>query len=54
MKIQFVEISRHNLESSQTSGFRMDFLNLREGGMDNYQVFLHSSLQCTVTEPQKL
>jgi hypothetical protein len=28
----FVEVSRHNLESSQTWGFCMDFLNHREGG----------------------
>jgi hypothetical protein len=27
----------------------MDFLNLREGGMVFYQVFLLSPLQCTIT-----
>ncbi len=29
----FTEVSRHNLESSQTWGFWMDFLNHRKGGM---------------------
>ncbi len=46
----FVEVSGHNLESSQTWGFCMDFLNNREGDMGFYQVFLLSPLQCTVTE----
>jgi hypothetical protein len=45
----FVEISRHNLESSQAWGFCMDFLNHREGGTVFYQVFLLSPLQRTVT-----
>ncbi len=45
----FVEVSRHNLESSQTWGFCMNFLNHREG-MVFYQVFLLSPLQCTATE----
>ncbi len=35
-----VEVSEHNLESSQTLGFCMDFLNHREGGLAFYQVFL--------------
>ncbi len=46
----FVEVSGHNLESSQTLGFFIHFLNHREGGMDFYQVFLLSSVQCIVTE----
>ncbi len=37
----FVEVSGHNLESSQTWGFCMDFLNHSKGGY----------VQCTVTEP---
>jgi hypothetical protein len=41
----FVEVSGHNLESSQTWGFCMDFLNHRVGGMVFYQVFLRSPLQ---------
>ncbi len=45
----FLEVSGHNLESSQTWGTCMDFLNHREGGMVFYQVFLPSPLQCTVT-----
>jgi hypothetical protein len=36
-----IEVYGHNLESSQAWGFRMDFLNDREGGM----VFLLSPLQ---------
>jgi hypothetical protein len=40
-----VEVSGHNLESSQTYGFNMKFLNHREGGMVFYQVFLLSHLQ---------
>jgi hypothetical protein len=44
-----VEVSWHNLESSQTWCFFMDFLNCRKGGMVFYQVFLLSPLQCTVT-----
>ncbi len=35
-----VEVSGHNLGSSQTWGFCMDFLNHCEGGMVFYQVFL--------------
>jgi hypothetical protein len=51
MNVQFfVEVSGHNLESSQTRGFCMDFLNHREGGMFFYKVFLLSPLQCTVNE----
>ncbi len=46
----FAEVSGHNLESFQTWGFCMDFLNHREGGMVFYQVFLLSPLQCTVNE----
>jgi hypothetical protein len=38
----FVEVSWHNLEISQTWGFWMDFLNHKEGGMFFYQVFLLS------------
>ncbi len=37
----FIEVSRHNLESSWTWGF----LNHRKGGMVFYQVFLLSHLQ---------
>ncbi len=44
----FLEISGHNLESSQTWGFCMDFLNHREGSMVFYHVFFLSTLQCTV------
>ncbi len=44
----FVEVSGPNLESPQTRGFCMDFLNHREGGMVFFQVFLLSPLQCTV------
>jgi len=40
-----VEVSGHNLESSPTLGFCMDFLNHWEGDMVFYQVFLLSSLQ---------
>ncbi len=43
-------LSGHNLESSQTWGFCMDFLNQQEGAMVFYQVFLLSSLQCKVAE----
>ncbi len=58
----FVEVSGHNLESSHTLGFCMDFLNHREWGMVFYQVFLLSIYihnifppfsfiqECTVTE----
>jgi len=46
----FIELSGHNLESSQTWSFWMDLLNIRYGGMVFYQVFLLSPLQCTVTE----
>ncbi len=53
-EFNLVELSEHNLESSQTSGFCTDFLNHREGGMVFYQVFLLSHLQCTVAELQKL
>jgi hypothetical protein len=42
MNVPFREVSGHNLESSQTCGFCMDFLNHREGGMVFYQVFLLS------------
>ncbi len=42
------------LESSKTWGFWYGFLNHREGGIDFYQVFLLSPLQCTVAELQKL
>jgi hypothetical protein len=44
----FVEVSGHNLESSQTWGFCMALLNHRKGGMVFYQVLLFSPLQCTV------
>ncbi len=44
----FVEVSGHNLESSQTWGLWMVFFNHRKGGMVFYQVFLISPLQCTV------
>ncbi len=50
VQYNFVEVSGHNLESSQTYGFCMDFLNHREGVMVFYQVFLLSPLQCTVTK----
>ncbi len=50
----FVEVSGHNLEISQTGSFCMDFLNHRVGGMVFYHVFRLSPLQCTVTELQKL
>jgi hypothetical protein len=39
----FVEVSGHNLESSQTWGFCMDFLNHREGGKVFLSVFSHFS-----------
>jgi hypothetical protein len=48
--INGIAVAVHNLESSQTWGFYMDFLNHREGGMVFYQFFLLSPLQCTVTE----
>ncbi len=38
-KYNFVVFSGYNLESSQTWGFCMDFLNHREGGIVFYQVF---------------
>ncbi len=38
----FVEVSGHNLESSQTWGFCMDFLNHRQGGTVFNKVFLLS------------
>ncbi len=41
----FIAVSGHNLESSQTWGFLMDFLQHRQGGMVSYQVFLLSPLQ---------
>ncbi len=44
----FVEFSWHNLESSQTWGFRMDFLNRREEGTVFYKVFFFSPLQFTI------
>ncbi len=44
----FVEVFGPNLESSQTQGFCIDFLNHMEGDMVFYQVFLLSPLQCTV------
>ncbi len=40
----FFDVSGHNLESSQTWGFRMDFLNHRVGGV----VFLLSHLHSTI------
>ncbi len=40
----FIEVCGHNLESSQTLGFCIGFLNHREGGM----VFLLSPVQCEV------
>ncbi len=45
----FFEDPGHNLESSQTWGFCMDFLNHREGGVVLYEFFLLSPLQCTAT-----
>ncbi len=45
MNEQFHEVSGHNLESSQTWGFCMDFLNHWERGVVFYQVFLLSPLQ---------
>ncbi len=42
----FVEVSGHNLESSWTLAFCMNFLNNREGGMVFYQVFLLTELNC--------
>jgi hypothetical protein len=51
----FFEVSGHNLESSQTWGFCMDFLNHREGGMVFfYQVFPLSTLMFTEIEQEKL
>ncbi len=44
----FVEVSTHNLETSQTWGFCMDFLNHKEEIWIFYQVFLLSPLQSTV------
>ena len=49
-----IEVSGHNLESSQTWGFCMDFLNHREGGYGFLSGFLPFSfkvysVQCTVT-----
>ncbi len=44
-----IEVSWHNLESSQTWGLCMDFLNHREGGIIFYQVFLLSPLQSNWT-----
>ncbi len=44
----FVEVSGHNLESSQTWYFCMDFLNHWKGGKVFYQVFRLSPLQCNV------
>ncbi len=41
----FVEVSGHNLESSQTWGSCMDFLKHRDGSMVFYEVFLLSPLQ---------
>ncbi len=48
----FFEVFGHNLESFQTWGFCMDFLNHRDGGVVFYQVFLLSLLQCTRTIEQ--
>jgi hypothetical protein len=36
----FIEVSGHNIQSSQTWGVCMDFIYHREGGMIFYQVFL--------------
>jgi hypothetical protein len=44
----FVEVSGHNLDSTQTWGFCGDFLNRKEGGMVYYQFFLLSPLHCTL------
>ncbi len=44
----FFQVFGHNLGSSQTWGFCMEFLNQSEGGMVLYQVFLLSPLQGTV------
>ncbi len=46
-----VEVSGHNLESSQTWGFCIDFLNHSERWKVLYQVFLHSPLQSTGNWP---
>jgi hypothetical protein len=46
----FVEVSGNKLDCSQTWGFCIDFLNLREEVTVFYQAFLLSPLQCTVTE----
>jgi hypothetical protein len=46
---EFFEVSSHNLESSQTWGFCMFFLNHKEWGRGFYQVILLSPLQCTIT-----
>ncbi len=47
MKVHFVEVFGHNLESSQTRGFCVDFLNQREGGMVfiRFSYFLLYSVQ---------
>ncbi len=41
----FIEVSSRNLESSQTLGFSMDFLNSMEGGIALYQIFVLSPSQ---------
>ncbi len=50
MNDNFIEVSSHNLGSSQTRGFCMDFVNHREEVSVSYHVFFLSPLQCTVTE----
>jgi hypothetical protein len=47
MNVQFIEVSEHNLESSQTRCFFMDFLSHREGGMAStrFSSFLLYSVQ---------
>ncbi len=50
MTYNFLGVSGHNLESSETWGFCMDFLNQKVGGIVFYQVFFFSPLECTVTE----
>ncbi len=45
-----VEVSEHNLESSQTWVFCMDFLNQKEGLLFSIRFSLLSPLQCTVQQ----
>jgi hypothetical protein len=46
----FVEVSGHNLDSAHTSGFCMDFLNKREGGIPPYSIRFSSFLLYSVQQ----